>query len=244
MVEGIRPLDVDNGDLRYGRFTQMLPDSSPPRSDPTASSLPERELTLANLQAEIRACRLCVEQGFITEANPVFRGRAGLRMMVVGQAPGERGHASSIPYAGASGKTLRAWLAMAGFDEEALYERFYLTSMTKCFPGPSATGKGDRAPSPAEIRLCSRHLDREIALVQPEIILALGRLSATALVGNLPLDQLVGTVREGERAGQRFLVLPLPHPSGVSHWLNAPANKERLREAMRLLGELRVGRGW
>jgi uracil-DNA glycosylase family 4 len=204
----------------------------------------DREMALTQLQAEIRGCRLCVEQGFIQAANPVFRGRLGHRMMIVGQAPGERGHLNSVPYAGASGKTLRSWLAMAGFEEQALYERFYLTSLTKCFPGPSATGKGDRAPSAAEIRLCSRHLDREIALVRPEIILALGRLSATALVRNLPLDQLVGTLREGERAGCRFLVLPLPHPSGVSHWLNAPANKARLQEAMRRLGELRTEHGW
>jgi uracil-DNA glycosylase family 4 len=201
---------------------------------------------LAAVHAEIRACRRCVDQGFIPDANanPVFRGRAGQRMMIVGQAPGERGHRSSVPYAGASGTALKSWLALAGFDGDALYERFYLTSLTKCFPGSSATGKGDRAPSPAEIGLCSGHLDREIALVRPEIVLALGRLSATALAGNQPLDQLVGTLRDGERAGCRFLVLPLPHPSGVSHWLNAPANKARLHEAMRLLGDLRIERGW
>jgi uracil-DNA glycosylase len=202
------------------------------------------EVMLAQVQAEIRSCKRCVAAGFIPEANPVFRGRAGHRMMIVGQAPGERGHLNSIPYAGASGKTLHAWLAMAGFDESALYERFYLTSMTKCFPGPSATGKGDRAPSGAEIKLCRGHLEREIALVRPEIVLALGRISATWFAGNLRLDQLVGTLREGERAGQRFLVLPLPHPSGVSHWLNAPANKAKLQEAMRLLGELRIQHDW
>ena len=202
------------------------------------------EAELSAVQTEIRACRLCAEQGYIPDANPVFRGRAGHRMMIVGQAPGERGHRNAVPYAGASGKALRFWLALAGFDEDALYERFYLTSMTKCFPGPSATGKGDRAPSRAEIALCRRHLDREIALVRPEIVLALGRLSATAFASNLPLDQLVGTLCEGERVGCRFKVLPLPHPSGVSHWLNAPANKDRLHEAMRILGELRLERGW
>ncbi|MCC6790657.1 MAG: hypothetical protein IT336_03175, partial [Thermomicrobiales bacterium] len=126
----------------------------------------------------------------------------------------------------------------------ALYERFYLTSMTKCFPGPSATGKGDRAPSGAELRLCRAHLDREIALVRPEILLALGRISASFFTGNLPLDQLVGTLREGERAGRCFMVLPLPHPSGVSHWLNSPANRARLEMAMRLFGEHRVQHGW
>lgn len=196
------------------------------------------------LHTAIRRCRRCVEQGFIPEAHPVFRGRAGHRLMIVGQAPGERGHQNSVPYAGASGVTLRSWLALAGFDEGALFERFYLTSVTKCFPGPSATGKGDRAPSPAEIRLCRDHLDREIALLDPEIVLTLGRVAATALVGPLPLDQLVGTLHHGERAGRAFLVLPLPHPSGVSHWLNAPANKARLRAALALLADLRTDHGW
>lgn len=203
-----------------------------------------QEVALDRVHREIRACRLCVESGFIAEANPVYRGRVGHRMMIVGQAPGAGGHRNSVPYAGASGTTLRAWLASAGFDERALYERFYLTSMTKCFPGSSASGKGDRAPSGAEIRLCSAHLDREIALIQPEIVLALGRISSSSFAGNLPLDQLVGSLRRGERAGHRFLVLPLPHPSGVSHWLNAPPNRARLHEALRILSELRVARGW
>jgi uracil-DNA glycosylase family 4 len=165
-------------------------------------------------------------------------------MMIVGQAPGERGHLNAVPYAGASGKTLRSWLAMAGYPDDALYERFYLTSVTKCFPGSSATGKGDRAPSPAEMRLCRDHLEAEIAFVRPEIVLTLGRISATVFAGKEPLDRLVGTLREGEFAGVRFLVLPLPHPSGVSHWLNAPANKAKVADAMHLLSELRIANDW
>lgn len=207
--------------------------------DPAVTS---RELD--RLQTAIRRCRRCVEQGFIPEANPVFRGHAGQRMMIVGQAPGERGHRHSVPYAGASGATLRNWLALAGFDDRALYERFYLTSITKCFPGANSNGKGDRAPSPAEIRLCRDHLERELALVAPEIVLTLGRVAATAFVGPLPLDRLVGTLHRGDRAGRSFFILPLPHPSGVSHWLNAAANKDRLRAAMALLAGLRAEHGW
>jgi uracil-DNA glycosylase family 4 len=196
------------------------------------------------LHAEIRGCRRCVDAGFIPLANPVFRGRSDHRLMVIGQAPGERGHLNAVPYAGATGKTLRSWIVQAGFAEDDLYQRFYLTSVTKCFPGPSTSGKGDRAPSPAEVRLCGDHLDREIRSVRPEIVLSLGRLSATGLVGNAPLDQLVGTLRWCERAGHRFQVLPLPHPSGVSHWLNNPANRARLQEGLALLSALKIERGW
>jgi uracil-DNA glycosylase family 4 len=229
------------------RRHNLLSDPSCPAGPATGEPAPGPggpDDALYRLQTAIRACRRCVERGFIPEANPVVRGRAGQRMMIVGQAPGARGHQNAVPYAGASGKTLRGWLAPAGFDDDALDERFYLTSLTKCFPGPSRSGKGDRVPSPAEIRLCRDHLEREIALVRPEIVLTLGRLAATAFAGPLPLDELVGTIRPAERAGRAFLVLPLPHPSGVSHWLNAPVNQERLRSAMRLLGELRLANGW
>lgn len=194
---------------------------------------------LAVLHKEIAACDRCVRAGFIPEAHPIFRGEIGDRLMVVGQAPGALAHERTRPYAGATGKTLKRWLARAGFPEDALDTRIYRTSLTKCFPGASASGKGDRAPSAAEIALCRDHLDREIALVQPIVILALGRLAITALVGPGPLTDLVGTVRQAERAGHAFTALPLPHPSGVSHWLNDPANRARLDLALEHLSQLR-----
>ena len=202
-----------------------------------------RALALAAVQREVAGCARCVAAGFIPRAHPIFKGKVGNRLMVVGQAPGALAYERPVPYAGASGRTLRGWLARAGFDEGALHGRFYLTSLTKCFPGASLSGKGDRAPSAAEVALCRGHLDRELALVRPELVLALGRLAATALLGPAPLAELVGTVREAERAGHRFLVLPLPHPSGVSRWLNEPANRARHEAALALLGEERVRRG-
>jgi uracil-DNA glycosylase family 4 len=192
-------------------------------------------------QQEIAACTLCVDGGFIARAQPIFHGHAGQRWMIVGQAPGPSAGERPLPYSGASGKTLQRWLAQAGFPEGALYRDFYLTSLTKCFPGPATHGgKGDRPPSAGEIALCASHLDREIALVRPEIVLALGRLAAERLdpsARRLPLAELVGTLRPAERAGHTFLLLPLPHPSGVSRWLNVPAHRARLDEA---LSELRA----
>lgn len=164
--------------------------------------------------------------------------------MVIGQAPGVLGHATGEPYAGATGRTLRGWLSEAGFSDSALTERFYLTSVTKCFPGPSLTGKGDRTPSPAEIRLCRDHLEREFASVRPDLILALGRLAISTLLDDRPLAELVGTLQDRVWTGQRTLVLPLPHPSGVSRWLNVPVHRARLSEGLRLLSKFRIERGW
>lgn len=191
------------------------------------------------MQQEIRACTRCVAAGFIPAANPIFQGHAGQRLMVVGQAPGPRAGTLGEPYRGATGKALQAWLTRAGLAEGALHRDFYLTSLTKCFPGPARHGdKGDRPPSATEIGFCREHLDREIALVQPEIVLALGRMSAERLdpaVRGQALAEVVGTLRPAERAGHAFLVLPLPHPSGVSRWLNQPEHRARLDLALDLL---------
>jgi uracil-DNA glycosylase len=206
---------------------------------PHERSLLDNQPALILLQQEISACTRCVEAGFIPVANPIFQGHAGQRLMVVGQAPGPRAGTLGEPYRGATGKALQAWLTRAGFAKGALHRDFYLTSLTKCFPGPARHGgQGDRPPSVTEIRFCSGHLDREIALVQPEIVLALGRISAERLdptVRGQTLANVVGTLRPAERAGHEFVVLPLPHPSGVSRWLNQPEHRARLDLALEIL---------
>lgn len=203
------------------------------------------QITLDLVQQEIRACTRCVAAGFIPAANPMFLGHAGQRLMVVGQAPGPRASAAGEPYRNATGTALQCWLSRAGFTEGALHREFYLTSLTKCFPGRARNGgEGDRPPSAAEIGLCRDHLDREIALVQPAIVLSLGRMSAERLdptVRGQALAEVVGTLRPAQRAGHTFLLLPLPHPSGVSRWLNQPQHRARLDLALQTLRDWREG---
>jgi uracil-DNA glycosylase len=204
------------------------------------SNTHDAQAILETVQREIAACALCVEAGFIPLSRPVFQGHVGQRLMIVGQAPGPSSGRRGVPYTGATGKTLQRWLERAGFAPGTLHRDFYLTSLTKCFPGP-ATGtaaKGDRPPSAGEIALCARHLDREIALVRPQIVVALGRLATEHLdptARGVPLTGLVGSLRPAERAGHVFRLLPLPHPSGVSRWLNDPAHVARLDEALAIL---------
>ncbi len=196
---------------------------------------------LALIAAEIRACGVCVEAGYIPVANPVFRGQTDHRLMMIGQAPAALGHERPA-YAGPAGVKLRGWLIEAGFaGEDVLTDNFYLTSVTKCFPGPSLTGKGDRMPTPAEVRLCAGHLDRELLFARPELIVTLGKLAANTLLGPGSLTELVGTVRTADRAGCRFTVIPFPHPSGVSRWLNGEPGRSCLARAIEMLGMARAG---
>ncbi len=148
--------------------------------------------------------------------------------MIVGQAPGEVELTTGLPFSGRAGAELRRWLARAGIDEDHLP---YRTSITKCFPGKAASGAGDRKPSPPEIANCAPWLEQQLALVRPRILLVVGQLAIERFIGKVALASVVGTVR---REGDRVLI-PLPHPSGASRWLNQPANRALLDRALRTL---------
>jgi len=193
---------------------------------------------LISLHQQIRACRQCVHAGFIPEAHPIVRGGMEHRQMLVGQAPGAHAHNVGVPWSGASGVLLRSWFAKVGFSPEAFLESWYFTSLTKCFPGKVPCGKGDRAPSAAERRLCASWLESEIAFVQPVIIVTLGRLAAEVLVPTtrrLPLSEIVGHAWTIDPGYGSVTVIPLPHPSGVSRWRNDPANAVLVDRALALL---------
>jgi uracil-DNA glycosylase family 4 len=186
---------------------------------------PDRERSLERLHARIRACTTCVAAGYLERARPVLAGSIRDRIAIVGQAPGAVELTTGQPFSGRSGAELRRWLAEAGIDEDHLP---YRTAITKCFPGKSPTGVGDRRPSPAEIALCTPWLDQELALLRPRVILLLGGLAIDRFWGRVPLENAVGRARR--RDGVTFI--PLPHPSGASRWLNDPAHRELLRRGL------------
>ena len=135
-------------------------------------------------------------------------------------------------FVGRAGRVLFRWLARIGVEEAAFRRHVYVTSVTKCFPGKSPKlGGGDRKPSAAEVRLCRPFLERQLALLQPKLVVLAGKMALDLYLPGRPLEALVGQVFEAD--GRELL--PLPHPSGMSRWLNAPANQARLADALELL---------
>jgi uracil-DNA glycosylase len=155
----------------------------------------------------------------------VLEGRAGQRAYMLGQAPGIVEGEERRPWRGRAGRTLRAWL---GLDEEAFYATFYCASVTRCYPGRAQSGRGDRTPSPREQELCSFWRDWELELLRPELIVAVGGMAVRRLLGARPLLECVGL--RCDRDGTP--VVPLPHPSGASGWLNSRENRARLERAL------------
>ncbi len=199
------------------------------------------DLQLAHLHHDILGCTRCVDAGFLPLAAPVLSGYPDNQIMLIGQAPGAVEAERRLPFQGRSGKVLMQWLARAGFASEMeARRRIYMTSVTKCFPGKGAAG-GDRRPSRAEVGLCRPHLDRQLALIKPLLLILVGGLAHERFLPDRALSELVGRVFDlsgravGPRTRTRPLLLPLPHPSGASRWLNDPGNRALLDRALRRL---------
>lgn len=196
----------------------------------------EKQEALKELQQRIRSCRLCEEQGFIANARPLVNGRPDDRMMVIGQAPGHRSITKGRSFSGPGGTILGKWLEQAGFPSGYLHAHVYLSSLTRCDPGRNPRGGGDRRPSPSEVALCKPFLDAELQLLQPKAVLLVGTMAIETFFGKVKLEEVIGTYRECEG----MLFLPLPHPSGVSRWLNDPAHLELHHQALGILASWRV----
>ncbi|MEZ0299748.1 MAG: uracil-DNA glycosylase family protein [Candidatus Methylacidiphilales bacterium] len=160
------------------------------------------------------------------------------RVLLVGQAPGAKEPVLGRPFAWTAGKTLFRWFREAcAVDEAQFRESVYMAAVCRCFPGKAATG-GDRVPAPDEILNCSRWLNRELELLQPELVVPVGKLAIAQFLPALgKLDTLIGGKHRLTRAGVTFDLVPLPHPSGASPWHRMEPGKTLLEKALRIVAE-------
>lgn len=152
--------------------------------------------------------------------------------MLIGQAPGITEKDAGRPFNAGSGKRLFQWLGQAGIDETWFRATQYMCSVTRCYPGRSRSGSGDRVPSRSEQQFCRPYLDGEINLVNPALVLPVGRLAIGLFYpADLSLEEIIGT----EKKIDGRWVVPLPHPSGASRWHQSSENRQRVQDAIALI---------
>ena len=186
------------------------------------------ELLKSHVQ-DLLACRLCSEmQKPVVSGGPVFS-----KILLVGQAPGDKEPGLGRPFAWTAGRTLFRWFQEAcGLTEAEFRRSIYMAAVCRCFPGKKPTG-GDRVPSETEIGNCSAWLRREMEILQPELVIPVGKLAISQFIPVPKLDQVIGSKVKISFAGAKFDLIPLPHPSGASPWHRMEPGKTLLQQALR-----------
>lgn len=183
--------------------------------------------------AALRACTRCPRMH-----RPPVTGRAVTgRVMLVGQAPGDKEPKLQRPFAWTAGKTLFKWFEGAlGWSEDEARDRIYIAAVCRCFPGKRPEG-GDRVPAPDEIANCSSWLEKEFALLQPALVLPVGKLAIGQFLGERPLVDTIGQQFRITYHGHEADCIPLPHPSGASTWHRMEPGKGLLAQALKLVAK-------
>ena len=177
------------------------------------------------------ACRLCSGMH-----KPVVSGGAVVsKVMLVGQAPGDKEPVMGRPFAWTAGKTLFRWFHEAsGMSEATFRSSIYMAAVCRCFPGKKITG-GDRVPSPGEVQNCSVWLKGEVEILQPQLIIPVGKLAIEQFMPLQKLDTIIGRKFVITYAGRIVDLIPLPHPSGASPWHRMEPGKTLLQAALRMI---------
>jgi uracil-DNA glycosylase len=188
--------------------------------------------TVAAVQKHLNrvlACRLCPKM----HPPPVVGRAVTGRILLVGQAPGDKEPVLGRPFAWTAGKTLFKWFHEGlGWTEDETRDRIYFAAVCRCFPGKRLIG-GDRVPDDDEIANCSRWLAAEVELLRPELVLPVGKLAISRFLPLLPLTEIIGKSMRVDFGGHAMDCIPLPHPSGASPWHRMEPGKTLLRQALK-----------
>jgi len=189
--------------------------ATPVAPDPAVSTIPAADPALAwpQLIAQIAACTAC---GLSRTRTNTVPGVGDLRAdwLIVGEAPGADEDASGEPFVGRAGKLLDAMLRAVGLSRQ---RGVYITNIVKCRP------PGNRDPAPDEAGACAGYLQRQIALINPKLILAVGKVAAHNLLGTEePVNRMRGKVWQWR--GTDLPVVVTYHPA---YLLRSPLEKRK-----------------
>ncbi|RYZ61881.1 MAG: uracil-DNA glycosylase [Proteobacteria bacterium] len=191
-----------------------------------------KQLTI--VQKRISDCRACPN----VVGPPIHGPAIESEIFLVGQAPGPHEGKKGRPFAHTAGKRLFEWFQSAGqVSEEKFRASVYMVAVARCFPG-KAKGGADRVPDAMEIKNCSEHMGREVELLRPRLVIAVGRLAIETILGEkvfskkAKLSEVVGRTFRARYFGYDVDVIPLPHPSGLSSWHKVEPGVSLLRDAL------------
>jgi len=194
--------------------------------------MPHRTLRLiAEHQQALRACMRCANM----HRPPIVGGALASKVLLVGQAPGDKEPALGRPFAWTAGKQLFKWFLPLGLNEAEFRARVYIAAVCRCFPGKNPKG-GDRVPTPEEVQNCRPWLDRELELLRPLLVVPVGRVAIEQFLPARPLVDQIGALEVVQRGTLRFDLIALPHPSGASTWPRAEPGRTLTQRALELIG--------
>ncbi|MFP4611747.1 MAG: uracil-DNA glycosylase family protein [Thiohalophilus sp.] len=186
--------------------------------------------TLQQHQHRLRRCRRCAGM----HGPPVTGEPVASPVMLIGQAPGNREIELHRPFAWTAGKTLFGWFERIGLDEKAFRQRIYMAAVCRCFPGKLARG-GDRVPSKQEIANCQPWWQQEVALLQPTLLIPVGKLAIGQFMPVNKLNEVIGQRHRIQVEGKPRDIIPLPHPSGASTWHRTEPGITLLNKALQAI---------
>jgi uracil-DNA glycosylase len=176
---------------------------------------------------QLRNCRRCPNM-----IPPVITGNpVSSKIILIGQAPGNKEGELQRPFAWTAGKTLFKWFNSIGVNEAEFRQAVYMSAVCRCFPGKKPKG-GDRVPSPEEIDNCSYWLNHEMSLLQPQLIIAVGKLAISQYMKVKTLKDVIGQQHQLTILNKTRDFIPLPHPSGASTWHHTEPGKSLLQLAL------------
>jgi uracil-DNA glycosylase len=169
--------------------------------------------------------------------GPVVTGEPAVsKILLIGQAPGDKEGAAGKPFAWTAGKTLFKWFESIGVEEKRFRSTVYMAAVCRCFPGKKPKG-GDRVPSDDEIEQCSQWLNKEIDLLEPELIIPVGKLAIAQFLEFKKLTDVIGHQHHLHIRKASCDLIPLPHPSGASTWHRTEPGKSLLSTALDLVAQ-------
>ncbi len=188
----------------------------------------------ASLQLEkhlrkLQACRRCPKM-----ISPVVTGYPVVSpVILIGQAPGVKEGSFGKPFAWTAGKTLFRWFSSLGWEEETFRSSVYMAAVCRCFPGKE--NGHDRVPESEEIKHCAKWMEAEFRILQPQLLIPVGKLAIQLFMPCSKLEGVVGSKFSAQAFDTPCDIIPLPHPSGASTWHRKEPGKSLLLKALKLI---------